>query len=490
MSGDRSLLSVLQDPQVLVGVASILVAILLSAAAWWFKRKRISYRVHLDTPIGIAPVRGNSLIDVELKNRGSVVEAPSVALVRIMNTGNAAIRAADFEAPLRLDFAGRKVVDVEVIEADRVLRRMLEDDRSWPPVGDNVLVLPKVPLNRKHRIKLLVLLSGPRDPAVKPSVSCEAFLSGGRVVHDTTTGNGPSRRTMALAAIGMVAVSVGTALVVNGVIGQPPSGCGSGTLLAEGSTAFAPVAVQLGEAYQRQCDGARVTASGVSTYTGLDRLGAWNGTGDARIAMSDGVADPRQYTRLVPHQVGMATFAVVVNRKTGVTALTSEEIKDIFAGKQLTWATGEHPPITIVSRDRQSGTRAAFEGAVLGGRETQDSTAGCTTAGGGPSTSVARCELRDGSDVLATVNRTPGAIGYADVSAARKAHEDNPDVVLVTLDGIDPTDVDKRKDYRFRVPEFVYTLGNPPKDGLIDSFLEFLDTEEAKQIIADHGFGS
>ncbi|MEU7531758.1 hypothetical protein AB0A74_38905 [Saccharothrix sp. NPDC042600] len=108
------------------------------------------------------------------------MDKPSFTPVRVMNTGIAAIRAADFEAPLRLDFGGRQVVDVEVIEADRVLRWMRRRQavaarRQRRPGTAEGSAQPK------HRIKLLVLLSGDPDPEVRPSVSCEAFVAGGRV---------------------------------------------------------------------------------------------------------------------------------------------------------------------------------------------------------------------------------------------------------------------------------------------------------------------
>jgi phosphate transport system substrate-binding protein len=489
MGGEPGWWSALSDPQVAVGVITLLVTIALSVAAWWLKRKRISYRVHLDTPIGIEPARGSSLIDVELKNRGKPVDKPSFALVRIMNTGNAAIRVLDFEAPLRLDFAGRQVVDVEVIEADRVLRRMLDDDQSWPPVGSDSLVLPKVPLNRKHRIKLLVLLSGEPDPAVKPSVSCEAFLSGGRVVHDTTTGDGPSRRSMWLASVATVVVSVSVALVVSGVVAQRSSDCASGRLVVEGSSAFAPVVQKVADSYLAKCGDAEVLVAGVSTYTGLDRLVDSAGSGDPRIAMTDGPADGPKYNRLVPHPVGTATFALVAHKSAGVTGLSTGELKALYTGVRRSWRDDGSLPVTIVSRNFQSGTRAAFEGAVLGDREPKATASrDCTPPAQELPAPVLRCEKTEGADVLSAVAQIPGAIGYVELSAAQQAHNANPDVVVLSLDGVDPAAVATRRDYKFRAPEFFYTNDKPVKGSLLDSFIDFMDGEEAKQIVADAGF--
>ncbi|WP_041836894.1 hypothetical protein [Actinosynnema mirum] len=118
--------------------------------------------MHLDTPVGINPAEDTSMIDVRLVNKKNVVDKPSFALVRIANTGNAAIRTEDFEDALTPEFGGLTVVDAEIVEGDALLRRV-ERHPQWPNPGGAKLVLPKSPLNREDRIKLLVLLSGEPD---------------------------------------------------------------------------------------------------------------------------------------------------------------------------------------------------------------------------------------------------------------------------------------------------------------------------------------
>ncbi|QUF04582.1 hypothetical protein KCV87_00045 [Actinosynnema pretiosum subsp. pretiosum] len=148
--------------QVLTGVVSLVVTLPLSLLGWWLKRKQVTDRVHLDTPVGINPAEDTSMIDVRLVNQKNVVDKPSFALVRIANTGNAAIRTEDFEDALTPEFGGRTVVDAEIVEGDALLRRV-ERCPQWPNPGGAKLVLPKSPLNREDRIKLLVLLSGEPD---------------------------------------------------------------------------------------------------------------------------------------------------------------------------------------------------------------------------------------------------------------------------------------------------------------------------------------
>jgi ABC-type phosphate transport system substrate-binding protein len=483
-----SMLSAYSDPQVTIGVITLVVTILLSAAAVWIKRKRISYRVHMDTEIGLKPDHGNDMVEMVLKNRGIPVDEPSFALVRIMNTGSAAIRANDFEAPLRLDFAGRRVVDVKVIEADRVLLRMLDEDESWPPVGNTMLVLPKVPLNRKHRIKLLVLLSGKPDPDIKPPVTCEGFVSGGRISRDTTTGNGPSRRTLVLGGLALVLVSASVASVISVISTQRSSGCASGNLVIEGSSAFAPVATAVADVYRKTCgDDAKIDVRGTGTYAGLDALNAAAKTNsverDTRIAMTDGPAVGASYAGLVPHPVGVVTFAVVVNKKTGVTNLTTEQLQNIYSGRTRDWKGDGTQPIRIVSRGAQSGTRAAFESKVLNAGEPELTSRDCTTPSRNP-ISVLRCERDQPSALLGKVGEVDGAIGYVEVSAV----SGDPGVTAVAIDGIAASTQAVAAGYKFWAPEFFYTYRKPADGTLLDSFLAFMDSPQAKKILRDAGY--
>ncbi|ATE55297.1 hypothetical protein [Actinosynnema pretiosum] len=92
---DRRFLTENSDSlQVLTGLVSLAVTLLPALPGWWLRRKQVTYRVHLDTPVGINPAEGTSMIDVQLHNRKNVVEKPSFALVRIVNTGNSASGAA------------------------------------------------------------------------------------------------------------------------------------------------------------------------------------------------------------------------------------------------------------------------------------------------------------------------------------------------------------------------------------------------------------
>ena len=97
-----------------------------------------------------------------------------------------------------------------------------------------------------------------------------------------------------------------------------PSFCHGGRLTLEGSTAFAPVAGQIGRAYAGTCPGAVISVTAISTFNGLNAL---NNAGSSRaattqLAMSGGPA-PGGYPALAGQPVAVIIFAIVVNKLPG-----------------------------------------------------------------------------------------------------------------------------------------------------------------------------
>ena len=174
--------------------------------------------------------------------------------------------------------------------------------------------------------------------------------------------------------------------------------CASGSITAAGSTALQPLVQAVATKYQGKCSGATITVQGGGSKTGLGEVEA----GTVQIGNSDVFASSAQ-SDLVDHQVAVVIFTLVVNPDvTGVTNLTSAQIKSIYTGKTTNWKDvgGPDLPIVVVSRPVTSGTRATFKQYVLGGTAESPAKAKNLTA---DSTKL----------VLQTVEQTNGAIGYA-----------------------------------------------------------------------------
>ncbi|WP_436500739.1 PstS family phosphate ABC transporter substrate-binding protein [Actinokineospora sp. HUAS TT18] len=475
----------LKNLEATVGLAGLVIMLFSYLVAWWRRRKRVSYRVHLDTPV--TPDHGND-IPLELNYQGEVLTDPSFALVRIMNTGSREIRRGDFALPLTLEFAGRKVVDAKVIEGDPELLQIVKQNTEWPPLGDTSLALPLVPLNRKNRIKVLVLLTGTPKPGV-PSTTCGGFIVGGRILRDTTRGDGPSRRAMYFGGLALALVGAFVALLVTSPFGSADAECATGEVRVVGSSAFAPAVEEIKESYEKKCDGAEVTVVGDGSLRGLTELDSGGEKqADRLMAMSDGPASLNQFN-LTPHPVGVVAFAVVVNKKAGVTQLSTEDVKDIFAGRKTNWRQfpgGADQEIRIISRDSKSGTRVIFETKVLGGgAEPAVSSNDCVRRDRVPDSPVVRCELDSTTDLLDRVDQLDGAVGYADVNTAMKRGNST----LVKLDNLEPSvDSVVRHKYPFWAMEYFYTYGVPKDGGLVSSLIRYMGSGEAKVILRRAGF--
>jgi phosphate transport system substrate-binding protein len=119
--------------------------------------------------------------------------------------------------------------------------------------------------------------------------------------------------------------------------------------------------------------------------------------------------------------------------------------------------------VIVVSREGESGTRAAFEEAVMDGR---------------PVTLNAIVQPDSGA-MIDAVARTPGAIGY--VSRGRLAAAVRP----IAVEGIDPAPHDER--YPLRRALYVVSKNEP--EGAARDFVRWLLDPDGQQAIAERGFG-
>jgi hypothetical protein len=261
--------------------------------------------------------------------------------------------------------------------------------------GKKSLELPRIDLRRKDRIRLLVLLSGPRrhlEPAVQGDADIKGSVRGGGLVREVTPGR---ERFYTLGWAGFTVLSlvavVFVALTVRPFSSSPPASyCVSGDITVAGSTAFAPALGAVAQQYKAACQSSvvsvnppGVTVGSVGAVGALQRDGARSAsTRASRLVMSDGMVPARTYPGLVPHPVAIVIFAVVVNKAAGIHSLTQAQLAGIWTGKYTNWSQlgGADLPIDIVSRTAASGTRATFDRTILGSStEIGPSSSNCTS---------------------------------------------------------------------------------------------------------------
>jgi ABC-type phosphate transport system substrate-binding protein len=459
-------------------------ALLVTIVTWLIdhrrKRRRITYRVHMNTPIGPSSDMRSLGEFVVLSNRSrQPVPEASLVLVRIANNGRMDVGADQFDlGGPEFTFEGRVVEGFEPFEMKpRELAKIL----TSPPVkvDGNKLTLPAFNLNLGERFKLLILLSG-----TGTEVDGGAHVVGGSFDRDDS-GNGPSRRTIGFGAVSVALAGALIAFLLSGpsAVGVNPVQCVAGAITIAGSTAFQPAVSEIARDYNQACPGSNVTVTGDGSVAGINALNDQS----VAAAMYDGSVAPGAYPALTGSPTAVVEFAVVVNKQTGVHNLTTDQLRGIYSLRYTNWLQlgGSNHPITIVARDSQSGTRITFVSTVLGGRtEPNADSQNCTTPAPGQNSPVLVCEMAGTQELLQKVSTIPGAIGYAEFGQSTLSR----DVNTIQIDSREPDiQQDQLSQYPFWAAEHVYTHGPPASGSLLSVFLGYLGTDTAKNVMEKDG---
>jgi phosphate transport system substrate-binding protein len=152
-------------------------------------------------------------------------------------------------------------------------------------------------------------------------------------------------------------------------------GCSSSTAAPQstkitiaGSTAIVPLLTEAASRYMKQHPSVRVEITASGSYTGLAKVAA----GEVTIGASDVLAEGQNAVSLQDHPIAAVGFAAVANQgpfNEGISSLTADELRGIFTGRIKDWSDlgGDEEPITLINREKGSGTRGVWGSLVLGG---------------------------------------------------------------------------------------------------------------------------
>ncbi|MGW6568274.1 substrate-binding domain-containing protein [Streptomyces sp. NPDC054975] len=481
-----------------IAVVTALLGVLVSAGVVAFERfqqrgKRLGYRVQLNTPLH----EGAETTDTLTLRVGEIAENGStLVLLRIENDGQREIDHGDYvpsadSEGLKITFSDKDVKAV-VATIPQDYAPVRDEMRAGPGLrkeGTSVL-MPKVSLERRQYFKLLVMLSGSvTERAIQITGtrdSVDVHRNKSRSVDDRTPTFSPAARNITLVLAACV-LTLATIIVRSD--DPPPIGCARGTLKVTGSTAFAPAVRELAKSYEHDCEGATIDVDAHGSTAGIRELaaaGAASGKGaPAVVALSDG-RKPGGFPQLRESMVAVSLFTLVLNDAVPVENLTVDQIRAIYRGEIDNWNQIDGGPdlrILLVSRDANSGTREVFQRRVLGRNEPANSSRDCENRDDRQAP-VTRCELDSTAQVLSTVAKLPGAVGYTElraVSGRKGLHR-------VAIDGRVPN-VDEigSSTYPYREIEYAYTWGEPPADSLASSFLTYLRQGRGQDVIRTHG---
>ena len=475
-----SILHTLATGNLAVAAAAMVTAILFVIVffdRFIARRRRLGYRVQFDDRVGDTD-SPSGLAELGMRQNDNPVPDPSLVLVSITNTGSLDLEPDDFGQPLSIRFADRKIVGIEIrdVSSDYVRSELLRGFETNDFLDTDSVTMPKIALRRGDRIRLLTLLSGRGT-----SVHVSADIRGGRVEPRDSP---RSPRWWALVGALAISLAVTVTIALLGEGNAPSSAsCGTGQLQVLSSSDFLPALNTLAGDYSAACQGATISlaASGNS----VDALQANTASGIMAVADQ---AVSTSYPALVGHPLATIPYAVVVNKATGVTALTTDQLRAVYRGQLTNWQQlgGANLPINIISRSAASAVRTVFDQKVIEQAEAPTTSFDCRTRDAVPQATYVRCEVSSAASLLSEVAAIPGAIGYTSLETLAQ----NTTVQSITINGNSPAAANIHAgadSYPFWSVASTYTYGVPSSDSVEAAFLDYLGSTSTGAVLRSEG---
>lgn len=163
--------------------------------------------------------------------------------------------------------------------------------------------------------------------------------------------------------------------------------------------------------------------------------------------------------------IGQDGVAVIVHPDTGISNLTLNQLREIYQGRVLRWSElgGSDVPITVLTREAGSGTRAEFESQVLGERITT------------PSARI----IPTSPMMVSAIASTSGGIGYVSMGYLDSG------VRAVTIEGVALTrDNVANNLYPLRSTLYVVGLEEPVND--FRAFIGWIQSPAGQRVVSQH----
>ena len=240
----------------------------------------------------------------------------------------------------------------------------------------------------------------------------------------------------------------------------------SGQLQLAGSTTVQPLAEVLGEAFMKLNPDVVIEIQGGGSSVGVTSAG--EGTVDVGNASREiKSSEFEKFPNLQVFTIAYDGIAVVTHPDTQLDTLSVEQVRDIFAGEITNFSEvgGPDAPITVVSREEGSGTRAAFEELVMEHGEEK--------------VIFERALLQQSNgQVRTTVSTTPNSIGFLSFGFL-----DN-NTRGVPIDGVEPG-VPNVKSGSYTIFRPLNMLTNGAPNDLAQAFLDFILSNDGQAIVAE-----
>jgi len=249
------------------------------------------------------------------------------------------------------------------------------------------------------------------------------------------------------------------------VVAAAGAGCSrasSGGLTLAGSTSVQPFAEKWADVYLHGRHGPPIQVQGGGSTAGVQAVLS----GAADIGMASRALSAAEAVGARSTIVARDGMAIVVNPANPVEVLTLAEVRSVYAGERRSWRQlgGSDATINVVTREEGSGTRAAFEELVMGGRR------------------IAASALVQYSTVSVRqmVAADAGAIGYVSMGLL------DASVKAVRLDGVAPSEAAiEAGRYPLVLPFLFVTVGSP--NPAARAFIEWIVGPEGRALTRGEG---
>ena len=242
----------------------------------------------------------------------------------------------------------------------------------------------------------------------------------------------------------------------------------SGTITAVGSTALQPLVEAAAEQFMEENSGVQITIQGGGSGQGITQIvqGAVQ-IGNSDVFAEEKVDDPADAEKIKDNRVCVVGMGPIVNPEVSVDDIAIADLAKIFTGEITNWnqVGGSDQEIVVINRQAGSGTRAVFEAAVLGDKES------------------ATFQEQDSSGTVAKmVSETPGAISYLAFS-----YFDDQTKAL-SVDGVAPETANvEDNSWTIWAYEHMYTALEP--DEATAAFIEYMMSDEVQgSLVEENGY--
>lgn len=242
-------------------------------------------------------------------------------------------------------------------------------------------------------------------------------------------------------------------------------------VVINGSTTVLPIMQKAGEAFMAVNPDVSLVISGGGSGNGIKALN----DGLCQVAMSsrDMKANEKELAKSrnvdpVRTAIALDALAPVTHPSNSVSALTTEQLREIYQGKIVNWKEvgGPDARIVVISRDTSSGTYETWEDMIMKKQKT---------------TPAALLQASNGA-VVQTVSKNKNAIGYIGFGYVNKS------VKPLLVDGVEATP-STAIEGKWPIARELYIFTNGRPAGAIKDLTDFLlDPKKGQKLVREVGF--